>query len=539
MNNRILITVLVFLMLPTALLSLLAGLSVRSRELVLMEQTKTGAESMVRLCSEEVDSRLKNDLVRVREGVGSVLMRTASLAELARVGGEIEDARALVERVVVYHDPWDVVYPSELKAAEGGRSGQDLVELLRSAAAARKPSDDRIGGRTADGSLFCLTLIPGRNDLYAGFVIKRNGLRAMLDEILVNLSNEDVLLKAGGLYNRDEVIVEDPLFSPATGSGIDSFADSQALLAEERLWPPLDDIEVCAYARNPVRLHKASRDQGRLLGWGIALLAGGIVCGVVILVGQINREVRRANARANYIIGISHDLRTPIASLKMMTDSLYEKTVKDPEKQHQFLGAMAGECERLNRLIERVLYFVRFGEDALVFFKKPLESGRLIRTTVDSFFETAAGLQESIKYELRLGSDLPEVCADEGAVSQVILNLLDNAVKYGGAGRPEGDVRVLVEAGRVMARRGVYGKNRSWLRVKVSDNGPGIQSADARRLFRPYFRAKTAANANISGVGLGLALCRHIVNAHKGWIEAGSGEGGGAAFTFYLPAEIN
>lgn len=535
MKNRILLTIVAMVILPTALLSLMAGRAVRNRELVILEQMKNNAESMTRLCSEEVEAGIKDELNRIRETIGAVLMRTASAAELARSAEVLEQSSPLIDKVVVYHDPWDVVYPPNIRAESTDPDQPSFVEHMRTEIALIKNSHTVVS-LNDDGVYYCFTLIPARKDLYAGFRVDLIGLRNMLDRALNKLTTDEILLVAEGrMYRPDNaVIIEDPFASPAPIQESVEPRISAKPLAQAACAKPFTDITVSAYLRHPAQLQRAGQNQGKLMAWGIALLAGGILAGVLILIFQIHEEIRRTSARANYIIGISHDLRTPIASLKMMTESLHSGTVKDPDKQHIFLGTMAGECERLNRLVERVLYFVRYGEDALVFFKKTLVVEPLLNDIAKPFFESAAGNRHQVDYSITVENNIPEIEADDNAISQIILNLLDNALKYGTT-NDNRKPSITISAELVERRRNSIRPLRRWVKISVSDTGPGIREADRRKIFRPYFRSSSALNANISGVGLGLALCRHIARAHDGWMEAGNSKSGGAVFSLFLP----
>lgn len=536
MKNRIVITIVALVILPTALLSIMAGRAVRNRELVIAQQMKLSAAGMVRLCSEEIDSDIKDELTRIRSSIAAVLMRTASGAELARTAEVIEQSSSLIDGVIIYHDPWEVIYPRPPTLSTGETEQPEYIELLR-IEIAKLRSDEEVFAVNDEGVYYCFTLIPNRKDLYAGFRINLIGFRDALDAVLEKLATDNIALSAEGrMYEADEaVIIEDSLAAAPIKKRIEGIDVPSEFLAQSPLGSPFTDVNVSAFARNPKELQETGRNQSRLLIWGIALLSGGILAGVVILVFQVHEEIRRTSARANYIIGISHDLRTPIASLKMMTESLYSGTVKNPEKRHSFLGTMAGECERLNRLVERVLYFVRYGEDALVFFKKPVSVKAILESAVKSFSESAAGSRQDVEFTVRTADGIPEIEADDNALSQLLLNLLDNALKYGRKKDSGDKQRISVSADIIEKKRGVIGAPRKWIRIGVADNGPGIEQNEQRRIFRPYFRAKTAHKANISGVGLGLALCRHIAKAHGGWIEAGNGDSGGALFSIYLP----
>ena len=119
MKNKILLTIVALVILPTALLSLMAGRAVRNRELVIIQQMQVNAGSMTRLTADGIEAGIKDELNRIRQTVGAVLMRTASAAELARAAEVLEQSSTIIDQIVVYHDPWDIVYPQITPSATG------------------------------------------------------------------------------------------------------------------------------------------------------------------------------------------------------------------------------------------------------------------------------------------------------------------------------------------------------------------------------------------------------------------------------------
>ena len=172
---------------------------------------------------------------------------------------------------------------------------------------------------------------------------------------------------------------------------------------------------------------------------------------------------------------------------------------------------------------------------------------------------------------LTLEPGLPLISVDESAMTQVLMNLLDNAVKYSGGRRPvkstsgghvsaapqdetavsegecpekaqektrtdDGQARIEIEARMVTRKRSLLRTRRKWVSISVRDHGIGMERKELRRIFRRFYRVAGSTGDNVSGVGLGLALCRHVVVAHGGWIEAESTLGKGSTFSVLLPA---
>lgn len=280
-------------------------------------------------------------------------------------------------------------------------------------------------------------------------------------------------------------------------------------------------LTVSAWHTDMAALRAGARVRAQLYRWGVVLLALTILGGIAAAVHFGLREVRRARARSNFMAGVSHDIRTPLASMRMLAESLHQDSVTDEGTRRNFLGAIVRESARLGQMTERALYLVRFGHDALYFNLVDHDLGELVRETVSAF---GARFQAGeIELNVTMAPDLPPVSVDGAAMSQVLLNLLENAVKYS----PD---RKAIE---VTAMPGLKGRT---VEVAVRDHGIGIAARDRRRIFRNFSRGRDPRVAGIAGVGLGLALCRFIVRAHGGTIGVESPEGGGSLFRVTLPA---
>lgn len=286
---------------------------------------------------------------------------------------------------------------------------------------------------------------------------------------------------------------------------------------------PFNNVMLRVYLAQPGPLGRNRELMIVLQEWGILVLAVGVIAGAWIVLRQSFGEVKRLQDRSDFIAGVSHDLRTPLASMRMLAESLALERV-DPSRRKQFLETIISEAGRLGHLVERVLYFVRFGDDVLTYQLRRVDVGPVVREAVESFAGIVSG-REGIRVRVETESGLPEVMADPLAISQVVLNLVDNAVKYSAGNRSLGggvEVRVAanVEGG---------------VDISVSDSGIGIDKKEVGKIFRRFYRARNARGHSAPGIGLGLALCRHIVRGHGGRIEVRSASGRGSVFTVSLP----
>jgi len=237
------------------------------------------------------------------------------------------------------------------------------------------------------------------------------------------------------------------------------------------------------------------------------------------------RERAIERMRADFVANVSHELRTPLTSLLGFIDTLRGSAADDPPAQQRFLTIMAEQAARMNRLIDDLLSLSRI---ELVEHQPPTERvdlGALIGRVAAGFEPRFA--ERRMALDLSLPPGLPAVKADADQLEQVLQNLLDNAVKYGG-----GTVRLAAataSAGRWPAGPGVV--------VSVADHGPGIPRAHIPRLTERFYRVDKGRSRKAGGTGLGLAIVKHIVNRHRGQFLIESEEGQGCTFSVWLPVE--
>jgi two-component system phosphate regulon sensor histidine kinase PhoR len=245
------------------------------------------------------------------------------------------------------------------------------------------------------------------------------------------------------------------------------------------------------------------------------LMLTGMIMGAVAL----RRSRREVRLQTDFVSKVSHELRTPLASIRLFVDTLAQGGV-DEEERGACLAALSAETSRLTRLIERLLSWGRMEAGRQVYDLRPERVDTLV---AEALAQLEAQIRES---GVGVTLDLPPaplaVLADRPAVVETLLNLMRNAVKYGGSG------------GVLLVRVRAEGR---WACVDVIDRGPGIPRAERRRVFEKFYRGSAAREARaLAGHGLGLAMARHVARAHKGRIELESREGEGARFTLALPA---
>jgi two-component system sensor histidine kinase KdpD len=224
--------------------------------------------------------------------------------------------------------------------------------------------------------------------------------------------------------------------------------------------------------------------------------------------------------RNTLLSGVSHELRTPLAGITGASSTLIENGESlSPDERREMLETVYGEAERMERLINNLLDMTRLESGGLTVKKEWLPLQEVVGSALQHMDRRLAGRTVTT----HLDAGLPLVNVDPVAMEQVLSNLLDNAVQYTPAGST---IDVSAEA------------SDSRVQITVADRGPGLPAGAEHRVFEKFFRAHGAAKSR-RGIGLGLAICRGIVEAHAGQITAANREGGGAVFRVSLALAAN
>jgi PAS domain S-box-containing protein len=234
---------------------------------------------------------------------------------------------------------------------------------------------------------------------------------------------------------------------------------------------------------------------------------------------EILHELNRL--RSELIANVSHELRTPLGLIKVFCTTLLRKDVEfDHETQREFLQDIDEETERLEKIVDDLLDLSRMESGRLRLDKRPTDFGQLIREVIEAMGTSVQPVQHRFAYNLP--ADPLVAIVDPKHIEQVLRNLLGNAIKYS----PEGG----------MVTIGGRGDGRQIL-IWVSDEGMGIPTQDLERIFERFYRVENEVTMNVRGAGLGLSVCRGIVEAHGGRIWAESALGEGSTFYFALPVD--
>lgn len=256
----------------------------------------------------------------------------------------------------------------------------------------------------------------------------------------------------------------------------------------------------------------------------VLILTVVILTGGIIIQGMLRLQQQRVRLQTDFVANVSHELRTPLASIRMFVDTL-QSGVRDEAEMAMCLDVISTETSRLTRMIERLLSWGRMEAGRRTYEKRPELVAALVGEALAQIEPQLQGLAVRVRLDLPAGPTPPlVVVVDRHAIVEALLNILSNAVKYGTVDG-EGDVVVRV---REAPRRRV--------RIEVDDQGAGIPKEEQRRVFEKFYRGSAHVAAQRQGSGLGLAMARLIVKAHKGKIRLFSQPGSGTRFTIDLPA---
>lgn len=247
--------------------------------------------------------------------------------------------------------------------------------------------------------------------------------------------------------------------------------------------------------------------------------------GVLCVFEDISEQEQVGQMRRDFVANVSHELRTPLTALMGFIETLKGAARDDPAARDRFLTIMAREAGRMNRLVSDLLSLSRVEAEERV---RPTERVD-IAALAGSVVATLRPMAEAAGVRLELqGAGAPEILpADPDQITQVLHNLIENAVKYGGAGKR---VRVtLSEAPRDSGLRA------PGLQIEVADSGEGIDPIHLPRLTERFYRVDSHRSREKGGTGLGLAIVKHIVNRHRGRLRIESEKGRGSTFTILLP----
>ena len=271
------------------------------------------------------------------------------------------------------------------------------------------------------------------------------------------------------------------------------------------------------YRKNGLLLEMASSEKRTRISY-ILLLIVIILLGIYVTYRSIRKDSELARLKSDFVSRVSHELRTPLATIRAVGEMLEIGAVSSREKEKEYFSVITAESERLSRLINNVLDFSKIGAGKRTYNIGPADLKRAVSNTVRAFSEYVKLEGFDVVYEA--GDDIPGMLIDEDAISQALINLMDNAVKFSG-----GKKVIWVNLERMQDE----------IRLSVRDKGIGITPGDIERIFDRFYRLEEARKVSRRGAGIGLSIVKHIAEAHGGRIDVRSKHGEGSVFTLVLP----
>ena len=272
------------------------------------------------------------------------------------------------------------------------------------------------------------------------------------------------------------------------------------------------------HMKDDTLLEQSVEDQRRLFVWTLGLTGTGVICIAGLAVLALRRQLALQELKNTSVATVAHELRTPLASMRMLVDTLREGRYRGEDKLREYLDLIAAENERLGRLSESFLTFSRLEKGGQAMHFEVAPPADIAHAAVRQMQGRLTA--PACNFTAVLSGTLPNVRVDRDAIISALCNMLDNALKYTG------------DEKRIVLRADAKNGGVSFF---VEDNGVGVPEDQRRAIFRPFYQADQRLSRTREGCGLGLSIVQRIVDAHRGKISLESAPGGGAIFELWLP----
>ena len=296
----------------------------------------------------------------------------------------------------------------------------------------------------------------------------------------------------------------------------------EEMIGNPFVWAMPDDqvVQALRTSRDAKRreIRTIQRPDGRALQVSTAPIVGGGEWVALVVFHDITEAGRLEQTRRDFVANVSHELRTPLASIKSVIETLQSGALNEEAVAQDFLSRADAEVDRMVQIVEELLELSRLESGQVPLAKEPVDMGSVLSRAVERLRPQAE--KKGLSLTLEQAPDLPPVIGDADRLERVALNLIHNAIKFTPDGGSVGVSATLAEAA---------------IKVEVSDSGTGIAAEDLPRIFERFYKADRARGSGSGGTGLGLAVVKHIVEAHGGTVSVESQEGHGSTFRLSLP----
>jgi signal transduction histidine kinase len=303
--------------------------------------------------------------------------------------------------------------------------------------------------------------------------------------------------------------------SIAPGSKV--FAPDDPTVLVQDLSPLLPWWRVSVRPQDPGIISRYIARRRWIYGTTLALLLAGMFLGVALVLRDLSREQRLSRLRSDFVANVTHELKTPLTSIRMFAETLRMGRITEESERRECLDVIVSETQRLSRLISNVLDFSKIERGQKQYQMAVVDVSEVAESTLSTLKYSLEEQGFTVETEIE-----PQVRAigDADALEQAMLNLINNAVKYSHRNKSV-RIRLWAQGDEVCFR--------------VADQGVGIPESEQSRIFEKYYRAHMGNEPDTGGAGLGLTVVKHIVEAHRGEIRVESRVGEGSSFTIILP----
>lgn len=262
------------------------------------------------------------------------------------------------------------------------------------------------------------------------------------------------------------------------------------------------------------------RKRQNLTSLGLLILF--LLFGLGLVFRNIRKEVELAQNKADFVSNVSHEIRTPLALINMFAETLLMGRVRTEEKKMEYYGIITKEVSRLTNMVNRILSFSKMEANKRKYSKQEMSVNAVTKEVMNTYSYHLES--NGFEYDFVPTDELPHVSADREAIIEVVVNLIDNAMKYS------------VDTKRVELHTGI---EQDMVCITVKDHGMGIPKNQLNKLFEKFYRVPKGDVHDTKGAGLGLTIVKQIMDAHEGKVLVESTEGKGSAFKLLFPAIDN
>ena len=240
--------------------------------------------------------------------------------------------------------------------------------------------------------------------------------------------------------------------------------------------------------------------------------------GLFLILNTVNNEIKLSKLKSQFITTVSHEFKSPLASIRQMAEMLDQERVPTKERKQKYYQGILQQSERLSHLIENILNYSKMEDRQKIFQFQKADIVPLVKDAVSSFenFLSAKGYE----FEFSKNGEIPEFCFDKEAIEQVLHNLLDNACKYS-----ENSKKIEVTLKKLNEE----------VSISIKDYGVGIKKEDHDKIFSRFYRVGDELTQKVKGSGIGLTIVKQIIDAHNGKVIVESKPGQGSTFNVVLP----